>query len=165
MRTLAQAMSIAFSKAVRRGDCLVLSSKRRYPEIAWGGKKMSAHRAAYLFYHGELPPEGHDVCHTCDVTGCIAEAHLVGASHSWNMRDRDRKGRNGTLGEASPLSKLTKQKVLEIDRLVNGGVEFRTIAAQFGISPFTVKRIAERTTWKHLWTHRTLTQPTLNLAA
>lgn len=161
MQTLAQIIEKLISTAtVTDSGCVIINRSGRYPWVMFDGTRMPAHRAAYLYYHGELPTKGHDVCHTCDVTQCIAEGHLVAATHAWNMSDRDRKGRGGTQGEKSPLSKLTKETVLEIDKLISGGVEFRTIATQFGISPFTVKRIAERTTWRHLWK-----KPDLNLAA
>lgn len=150
--TLAEAISkLTLTATITPSGCVIINRSGRYPWISFDGRRMPAHRAAYLFYHGELPAAGHDVCHTCDVTKCIAEDHLIGATHSWNMRDRDNKGRNGTLGENSPLSKLTEGKVREIGRLADAGQSFDTLSERFGISIATVKRIAERTTWRHLW--------------
>lgn len=74
-------------------------------------------------------------------------------------QDRDRKGRNGTLGENSPLAKLTREKVLDIDSLL-ASTNWGVIARRFGISEITVERIAKRQTWKHLF-NKSLTQPDL----
>lgn len=144
-------MATLISTATRTASgCLIVNRNGRYPFVKFDDRRMAAHRAAYLHYHGDLPPAGHDVCHTCDVTQCIAEKHLVAETHAWNMRDRDLKGRNGTLGENSPLAKLTREKVLEIDSLL-ASTNWGVIARRFGISEITVERIAKRQTWKHLF--------------
>lgn len=137
---------------VTESGCVIINRSGRYPFVSFDGVRMAAHRAAYLYYHGSLPSDGHDVCHTCDVTRCIAQEHLVAATHSWNMRDRDAKGRNGTLGENSPLAKLTGDTVLAIFSATRQPRSNRTeIANRFGISEVTVQRIARRETWKHLF--------------
>lgn len=42
--------------------------------------KETAHRAAYRFHYGSIPP-GLDIKHTCGNTLCIRPSHLIAASH------------------------------------------------------------------------------------
>lgn len=53
----------------------------------------SAHVVAWQLAHGGQPPDGFDVCHTCDVRLCVNPAHLVLGSHLENQRDMAAKGR------------------------------------------------------------------------
>jgi hypothetical protein len=108
------------ARAVRQPNgCLTLATTRRYVSVNYDGKRRNAHQAIWEHNNGPIP-EGYEVCHNCpggDNTRCIEISHLLCATHAWNMADRDAKGRNGTLGEASPLRKLTADKVLAIFEL------------------------------------------------
>lgn len=151
--TLDRLVKRLLSRAIRtRNGCLLIGSKdskQRYWTVVHDGKRDYAHRAIWEYNHGPIP-EGFEVCHSCDRTRCIEDSHLVLQTHAWNMADRDGKGRNGTLGEDSPLAKLTREKVLDIYMLTRTEPRFDVVAAQFSVSPQTVSRIANRTTWKHL---------------
>jgi len=150
MMTLTKLIPRLLARAVRQPNgCLVIPGNRRYIDVAYDGKRERAHRAIWERNCGPIP-EGLEVCHACDNTRCIAIAHLFVGTHAANIADRDAKGRNGTLGEASPLAKLTREKVLAIDALLDR-LPFDAIAEQFAISKQTVVRIANRTTWKHLF--------------
>ena len=54
-------------------------------------------------------------------------------------------------GAAHPQSKLTENKIREIiyayDR---GGVTYRELAHQYGVSPSTINDILNHRTWRHL---------------
>jgi len=139
-------------KASPSGDCLLLGnpkSSRRYWSVAFNGRRLGAHRVMWLLLHGQIP-EGLEVCHRCDNTRCINPDHLFLGTHLENMRDRDQKGRCGTLGEKSPLAKLNSAKVIDIYNRATTGIKPREIAAQFGVSEMTVVRIFKKQTWKHL---------------
>lgn len=58
-----------------------------------GGTYTGAHRYAFELYRGRPPAPGMDVCHTCDVRNCVADAHLFEGTRSDNMQDAKRKGR------------------------------------------------------------------------
>lgn len=81
-----------------------------YCSVWYEGRRMGAHRAAYMEAHGEIP-EGLHVMHSCDNRRCINPDHLSAGTRSDNMQDCARKGR-----VYSPMAKLTseqKQYVLD----------------------------------------------------
>lgn len=66
---------------------------RGYGQASYRGKSMNAHRAMYLAAKGPIP-EGHDVCHTCDVRPCINPAHLWTGTRKDNVDDMTAKARH-----------------------------------------------------------------------
>lgn len=51
------------------------------------------HRLVYEKVIGVVP-DGHDVCHTCDVRSCFEPTHLFAGTRKENMQDCVRKGRH-----------------------------------------------------------------------
>lgn len=88
-----------WEKAQPVGDCLVWTSSKSsagygqftfsYAPKHW----VSAHRLAWLLYHGEWPAQGMVVMHTCDNRLCIARDHLRLGTVADNNRDAAIKGR------------------------------------------------------------------------
>jgi uncharacterized protein (DUF2249 family) len=70
------------------------------------GKTKLAHRVAYEAAYGPFPATI-DVCHKCDVTGCINPDHLFLGTHQDNMVDRAKKGKCN-------FSKLTQRQIAKI---------------------------------------------------
>ena len=67
-----------------------------YGKINLGGKNgriVYTHRLAYELFHGPIP-DGHSVCHTCDVRNCINPSHLFAGTQQQNMDDMVSKGRH-----------------------------------------------------------------------
>jgi hypothetical protein len=124
-----------------------------YGAFRFNGRVELAHRASYMMFVGEIP-EGHEVCHTCDVGLCVNPYHLFTSSHLGNMRDCAKKGRavpSGMQGEGHTNSIFTEEQVLQIYREYHGGgVSQRILAARFGCSRGAIVEIGEGRNWAHL---------------
>lgn len=64
----------------------------RYGSARVGGRQVRAHRAAWQFARGPIPP-GLFVCHHCDHPPCVNPAHLFVGTAMDNVRDMETKGR------------------------------------------------------------------------
>jgi hypothetical protein len=62
-------------------------------------KLRPAHRFSYETFVGPIP-EGHDVCHTCDVRNCVNPSHLWTGPARENLLDMCRKGRHRSMPNA-----------------------------------------------------------------
>ena len=63
-----------------------------YGSCSFRGRTMSAHRAAWIQAHGEIP-NGIMVLHKCDVRNCVRPSHLFLGTGKDNMTDMWAKGR------------------------------------------------------------------------
>ena len=110
------------------------------------GKQRYAHRLSWQFAYGDIP-DGVDVCHSCDNPGCVNPRHLFIGTRADNMQDAVNKGRVH-LGEADGNSKLTREDVLEIRKLLAEGKRTQLdIGAVFGVSQMTVSSINTGQRW------------------
>jgi DNA-binding Xre family transcriptional regulator len=118
--------------------------------VLWlDGKSRIAHRVAWVFFRGEIPP-GVLVCHTCDVPACVNPEHLFLGTHTDNARDREEKGRN-MLGEKIHSARLSAEQVSRIKAmLAEGRMYMSELARAFGVTPSTISSIAKGVTWRHV---------------
>lgn len=95
------------AEAVRVGNCLVHSAK-------------SAPRKVWQRRHGRTLLRHLYVCHTCDVRGCILDAHHFIGTAKDNSQDMVAKGRHvGTRGHAchtTPHAEASKKKMAKSHR-------------------------------------------------
>lgn len=110
---------------------------------------VSAHRYIYEQECGPIP-DGHYVCHTCDVPACVNPAHLFVGTQKENVNDmfskrRDPKSR-GTLYHPWN-AKLTPEEVLSIRSSTLHPTE---LAHKYNVHWRTIYRIRSRDTWKTL---------------
>jgi DNA-binding Xre family transcriptional regulator len=118
--------------------------------VLWlDGKSRIAHRVAWVFFRGEIPP-GVLVCHTCDVPACVNPEHLFLGTHTDNARDREEKGRS-MLGEKIHSARLSAEQVSRIKAmLAEGRMYMSELARAFGVTPSTISSIAKGVTWRHV---------------
>lgn len=106
-----------------------------------------AHRVAYQCFKGPFD-QSLDVCHSCDVPGCINPDHLWLGTHTDNMRDKARKGRgNHARGSAQGQAKINEEIALEIKRASGTA---KQIAARLNVSPNIVAQVRSGKTWRHV---------------
>ncbi len=121
-------------------------TEKGYGHMWRAGKTVLSHRIAYELKNGPIP-EGMKVCHTCDNPPCCNEEHLFLGTNADNMSDMVAKGRSAR-GEKHGEAKLTYTDVVKIRQQLEAGVKTRDIAASFGVSKATVRRIKIKESWK-----------------
>lgn len=67
-------------------------SPKRYGQTYFDGAYYPTHRLSYVAFIGPIP-DGHFVCHKCDVPGCYNPEHLFTGTQKENMADMEAKGR------------------------------------------------------------------------
>lgn len=128
-----------------------VGSKTRlgYGIFNMGGRKILAHRLGYELQVGPIS-KNIDVLHNCDNPPCVRGDHLFLGTQIDNVRDMDKKGRRRTAdhsGENNPMSKLTREQVVQIRENPNGYTRYR-LSKIFGVEWSTIDRIQKRKLWK-----------------
>ena len=115
-------------------------------------KRVLAHRYSYTLHFGD-PGEMY-VCHTCDNKSCVRPDHFFLGTHADNIRDAVQKGlvpRRPVRGERCPWAKLTDSAVRALrERYARGGVSYKALADEIGVSEMTVLRAVKGQAWTHL---------------
>lgn len=128
-----------------------------YPTL--GANRLVMHVA--LEKDGRQRPDGAFGLHSCDNPGCWNPDHLRWGTHAENMADavvRHRFiGRRHAQGSEFKSAKLNEDAVREIRRRYQPGRNQWTgkgnaeqLAAEFGVSPDYVRKIAKGRTWRHV---------------
>lgn len=131
------------------GDCWLWlgCNTNGYGQMMIDGKQNGTHRIAYELMYGPIP-HGLMIRHTCDTHSCCNPAHLIAGTQIDNMQDmKDRGRQNKPYGQSHTNAKLTDAKVLSIRADGRSNID---IANDYGIAPYTVKKIKARGSWKHL---------------
>lgn len=135
--------------AVDSNGCWVWNKSTRgtkpYGQFWMRGKNMKANRASWILYKGSIP-HGMCVLHNCDNPSCVNPEHLFLGTNQDNSDDMYQKGRDRHLScESHPLSKLTKQQVLEI---LNSNEKQKDLAMKFKVCKMQISRIKRGLRWK-----------------
>lgn len=88
-----------WSKVDMSGDCWVWTGARvnGYGVFRIGGRTQVAHRVAYRWNKGDIPPRA-EVDHTCFNHSCVNPSHLRLLSHTQNGQNRASANRNSKSG-------------------------------------------------------------------
>jgi len=95
------------------------------------GKRIGAHRNAYIEANGEIP-KGMQVMHICDNPKCINPKHLKLGTRSDNMKDCVNKGRH-----FSPMRKLTDEQKKHILKSEKNSTE---LAKELPVTARTIRK-------------------------
>lgn len=116
--------------------------------VAWqNGKKISAHRFAWIKANGPIPT-GMCVLHRCDNPSCVNPEHLFLGTRGQNNADRAAKKRNADIsGEKHPMAKFTEKQVCSIRE---DSRSQRAIAAEYGVTQSCISNIKRRRSWAHI---------------
>ncbi len=117
-----------------------------------GLKNLTAHRASYMLFKGEIPDDK-CVCHSCDIKYCVNPDHLWLGTSKDNVRDRDDKGRTGWYdqsGEKNHQARITEEEAREILRLKKDKKRICEITEILQIKRGIVQSIYWGDSWQHL---------------
>lgn len=101
-----------------------------YGMVNWRGRIMLAHRVAYELIHGPLGDS--EARHMCRTRACCNPFHLLPGDHRTNLAD-------------SGLVKLSDEQIAAIRRRRSAGEKSAAIAADYGVHPGHVRRLAPLT--------------------
>ena len=148
-------IKIRFEKYItkqNKGDCWLWNGadKQGYGKFWNGFKYMSAHRAAWEIYIGEIP-KNQLILHSCDNPQCVNPHHLFCGTQSDNICDCIRKGRYNYItrarGEANGRARLKAEDVIQIR---NSNDKIEEMSKKYNVNWMTIKAILTYKSWKHI---------------
>lgn len=113
----------------------------------WRGVNYGAHR--FVAKRAGIKIDGVQVCHRCDTPSCVNPQHLFVSDQAGSIQDKVNKNRQAK-GEENGGSKLSESEVLEILKLLEGGLSQKELSEKFKMSKYAIWRIASGNGWKHL---------------
>ena len=122
-----------------------------------------AHRVAWTLVNGPIPRRM-CILHHCDNRACVRPDHLFLGTQADNVADMISKGRGRSMagdahparrpgariGERNGRARLTADDVRRIRMMRSEGLEYRVIAAHFGVALPTIQHIVSGKNWSHI---------------
>lgn len=134
------------------GRILIPSGGGRYGAVGLSRDGVAKNRKVHIMvcetFHGPRPSPRHEAAHWDGDPGNNVATNLRWATPLENHGDRRRHGRTPQ-GERNIKAKLTADKVKEI-RALERAHATDDIAARYGITGSTVRRIMRRVYWSHV---------------
>lgn len=122
------------------------SLSRGYGQMAVNGKRVRAHRQAYLMWVGPIE-QGLMVCHTCDNRLCCNPDHLFLGTDQDNTDDMCNKHRQAA-GEKQAFAKLTKESILAAKKeRLEKGTTYDRLGKKYGVNGKTIWRAITGKSW------------------
>ena len=152
-----------YKASVRRGDWVVIGWRGRPLTVrlnSWNkpvvdvysehGRKrtVGVGRLVLLAVAGP-PPLGRECCHSDDDQWNNDPSNLYWGTHRENMADRSKNGKTYVArGAASPSARLNAEQVRWIrEQHAQGGVSYKALGRQVGVSGTMVSRIVRGVAW------------------
>lgn len=140
---------IAASK-METDECIIWPMyvmKNGYGQVGTDEGMKLSHRYSCELNHGKPPDDKPQAAHSCGNRACINKRHLSWKSQAENEED---KIKHGTWFTRISGAKLDADKVVEIRRMYDGGVNNAEISRVLSVPKSTVEKVALRKTWKHI---------------
>lgn len=157
-RSESQAQCAFWAKVIKGSEmeCWIWTgakNQKGYGDAWFDGRLHRAHRLAYQWYKGEIPPNIL-VCHKCDNPSCVNPEHLFLGTPQDNSQDMAVKGRwrNGNLrGSELAVAKLTELDILAIRKdYAEGGATQVELAEAYSVHQGTISSIILHKSWRHV---------------
>lgn len=138
---------------VTESGCILFlgqQSHNGYGRFVSNGRRVAAHRYAWVQAHGPIP-SGQMVCHKCDTPACVNLNHLFLGTCKENKRDSMRKGRHSrgrVASYAKGHSVLSEDLAREI---FDATGTHQAIADAYGIRRQLVTKVKAKLAWA--WIH------------
>lgn len=154
----ASKLELFWAQVDKSGDCWIWTGRVTADGHGVTGRwsrsrttDVKAHHISWFVAHGSWPPFGMVVRHRCDNARCVRPEHLELGTDADNVADRVARGRSAA-GNRNGRARLTEAQVREVAALADAGVtSLAEIGRRFGVDHGTVRAIARRETWRHLW--------------
>jgi DNA-binding transcriptional regulator YiaG len=146
-----QTVAHLLTHTVKEGDCFVwqkCKDKDGYGVSSIAGRKMPAHRAAYILSNPEESVEGKYILHKnhCHSRACINPEHLYAGTQKQNVQDQITLG-TFVKGQLNGKARLNNQ---DIKLIRSSSLSNRELATMFNVSYYTIWDIRKNRTWQHL---------------
>ncbi len=146
-----EASSAGRIRSTRTGEIKAQSNnKDGYPRVTLrnsGARSFPVHRLVAAAFFGE---DRRQVDHINAVRTDNRLSNLRYCTAAENTKFRDEAGR-GARGETSPHTWLTNAQIIEMRKIyARGGISYRLLGKQFGLSKSSTNHIITNRTWKHV---------------
>ncbi len=141
---LERAIAFWHAHVIRRSGCwgwTAARDKDGYGTVSFARAPKRATHIAWAAIHGNLPPKGMLVMHTCDNPECTNPDHLRLGTHKDNMQDKIAKKRDLRANGLHFNSKVSPDQVRHI-RASYPGTSLEVLAREAGISRAQTWQIA-----------------------
>jgi len=143
-------ISLFWARVAKEPDSDCWTWKGKVTRDGYGAVKIfgvvrGAHRVAYEIEYQDAA-DGLCVMHSCDNPLCCNPAHLFKGTHTDNMQDMIRKGRQKSGGKKRTILNFESAEKIRLD--FAGGKSKHAISREYGVCPLHVRHIIAGRYWK-----------------